>query len=148
MADMFDGGVSSVFSSFDATASQPAQNGAGTGTVNVGGLSPELVPAQMVSENVNLSGAGDSNVGKLLAQILPAVLAQSQSDRAAMEKRYEDKLLQQKEEFEARMRFQELKNADRSPHFVRSSVCISADCWVTGAGLQSKLEFTSFPLCI
>ena len=31
---------------------------------------------------------------------------------------------------------------------LRSSVCISADCWVTGAGLQSKLEFTSFPLCI
>ena len=57
LADMFDGGVSSVLSSFDATASQPAQNGAGTGTVNVGGLSPELVPAQMVSENVNLSGA-------------------------------------------------------------------------------------------
>ena len=24
---------------------------------------------------------------------------------------------------------------------------ISADCWVTGAGLQSKLEITSFPLC-
>ena len=34
LADMFDGGVSSVLSSFDATASQPAQNGAGTGTVN------------------------------------------------------------------------------------------------------------------
>ena len=33
MADMFDGGVSSVLSSFDATASQPAQNGAGTGVV-------------------------------------------------------------------------------------------------------------------
>ena len=73
-----------------------AQNGAGSGPVNVGGLSPELVPAQIVSENVSLSGAGDVNVGKLLAQILPAVLAQSQSDRAAMEKRYEDKLLQQK----------------------------------------------------
>ena len=115
LADMFDGGVSRVFSSFDATASQPAQNGAGMGTGNVGGLSPELVPAQIVSENVNLSGAGDVNVGKLLAQILPAVLAQSQSDRAAMEKRYEDKLLQQKAEFEARMRFQELKNADRRP---------------------------------
>ena len=67
MADMFDGGVSSVFSSFDATASQPAQNGAGTGTVNVGGLSPELVPAQTVSENANLSGAGNS-----LAELVPS----------------------------------------------------------------------------
>ena len=71
LADMFDGGVSSVFSSFDATASQPAQNGAGMGAVNVGGLSPEPVPVQTVSENANLSGAGTSDVGKLLAQILP-----------------------------------------------------------------------------
>ena len=45
---------SSVLSSFDATASQPAQNGAGMGAVNVGGLSPEPVPVQTVSENANL----------------------------------------------------------------------------------------------
>ena len=92
LADMFDGGVSSVFSSFDATASQPAQNGAGMGAVNVGGLSPEPVPVQTVSENANLSGAGTSDVGKLLAQILPAVLAQSRTDRAEMEQRYEARL--------------------------------------------------------
>ena len=119
MADMFDGGVSSVFSSFDATASQPAQNGAGMGAVNVGGLSPEPVPVQTVSENANLSGAGTSEVGKLLAQILPAVLAQSRSDRADMEQRYEERLQKQRDEFESRLRFQELKNAEKSPHFVK-----------------------------
>ena len=64
LADMFDGGVSSLFSSFDATASQPGQNGAGVGTVNVGGLSPEPVPVQNVSGNVNGSGAANSDVGK------------------------------------------------------------------------------------
>ena len=83
MADMFDGGVSSVFSSFDATASQPAQNGAGMGAVNVGGLSPEPVPVQTVSENANLSGAGTSDVGKLLAQIDSAGSARSVSFRSS-----------------------------------------------------------------